>query len=65
MYLDKLLDKLEHLIDESNVELDLINNQEDDDFEIKISKKICFYPPCLNQIIGSDNYCSLHNKDMI
>ena len=64
MYLDKFLDKLEHLIDESNVELDLINNQ-DDDFEIKISKKICFYPLCLNQIIGSDNYCSLHNKNMI
>ena len=42
MYLDKFLDKLEHLIDESNVELDLVNNQEDDDFEIKISKKICF-----------------------
>ena len=42
MYLDKFLDKLEHLIHESNVELDLIDNQEDDDFEIKISKKICF-----------------------
>ena len=65
MYLDKFLDKLEHLIDESNVELDLINNKEDDNFEIKISKKICFYPPCLNQIIGSDHYCSLHNKDTI
>ena len=65
-YIDNMyLDKLEHLIDESNVELNLINNQEDDDFEIKILKKTCFYPPSLNQIISSNNYCSLHNKDMI
>ena len=41
------------------------NSKKDDDFEIKIIKKTCFYPPCLNQIIGSDNYCHLHNKDMI
>ena len=40
-------------------------NYEQDDFQIKIIKKTCFYPPCLNQIIGSDNYCNLHNKDMI
>ena len=26
--------------------------------------KICFYPPCLNLVSG-DNYCHLHNKDMI
>ena len=26
--------------------------------------KICFYPPCLNWVSG-DNYCHLHNKDMI
>ena len=36
----------------------------DDDFEIKILKKICFHPPCLNTVIG-DNYCSIHNKHMI
>ena len=40
-------------------------NYEQDDFQIKIIKKTCFYPPCLNQIIGSDNYCNLHYKDMI
>ena len=36
----------------------------DDDFEIKILKKICYYMPCMNEVIG-DNYCSIHNKDMI
>ena len=35
LYLDKYLDKL-------SVELDLINNQEEDDFQLRISKKICF-----------------------
>ena len=36
----------------------------DDNFEIKTLKKICFYPPCLNKVIG-DNYSSIHNKDML
>ena len=35
-----------------------------DDFEIKILKKICFYVPCMNEVIDN-NYCSNHNKDMI
>ena len=39
--------------------------KEQADFQIKIIKRACYFPPCLNQIIGSDNYCSLHNKDMI
>ena len=26
--------------------------------------KFYFYPPCLNSVSG-DNYCHLHNKDMI
>ena len=38
--------------------------EEEDDFEIKIFKKICFHPPCMNEII-CDNYCNIHNKDMI
>ena len=65
LYLDKFLDRIEHTVDEANVEVDLIDNQEEDDFEIISNRRVCFYPPCLNQIIGSDNYCSLHNKDMI
>ena len=36
----------------------------EDDFEIKIVKKICFHPPCLTEVIGN-NYCHLPNKDMI
>ena len=64
LYLDKYLDKLQHKIDILNVELDLINNQEEDNFQIKISKKICFYPPCLTEVVGN-NYCHLHDKDMI
>ena len=35
-----------------------------DDFEIKIVKKTCFYPHCLFEVIDN-NYCHLHNKDMI
>ena len=54
IYLEKFLSRL-----------DCKKDCKDDDFEIKILKKTCFYPPCLNQVIGSNNYCSLHNKDMI
>ena len=42
---------------------DLNINQED--FEIILNKRICFYPPCLNKIIGTYNYCYLHNKDSV
>ena len=65
MYLDKFLDRIEHTVDEANVEVDLINNQEEDDFEIILNRRVCYFPPCLNKIIGSDNCCSIHNKDSI
>ena len=42
---------------------DLNINQED--FKIILNKRICFYPPCLNKIIGTYNYCYLHNKDSV
>ena len=47
----------------------LLNLEKEDDFkegdfEIKIFKKICFHPPCMNEVIDN-NYCSIHNKDMI
>ena len=29
-----------------------------------VEKKFCFYPPCMNYVINN-NYCHLHNKDMI
>ena len=29
-----------------------------------VEKKFCFYPPCMNYVINN-NYCNLHNKDMI
>ena len=33
----------------------------DDDFEIKILKKTCFHPLCLNYISNfNDNYCNIH-----
>ena len=44
-------------IEDSNI------NQED--FKIILNKRICFYPPCLNKIIGTYNYCYLHNKDSV
>ena len=60
IYIEKFLSRLD--CKEEDVKDD--DFKEDDNFEIKILKKICFYPPCLNEAIG-DNYCSIHNKDMI
>ena len=42
-----------------------IENMYKDDFQINIIKRICHFPPCLQQIIGSNNYCYLHNEDSI
>ena len=42
-----------------------LNSKKVGDFQIKIIKRTCHFPPCLNQIIGSNNYCNLHDKDMI
>ena len=55
IYLEKFLSRLDCKVDEV----------EEEDFQIKIIKTTCHFPPCLNQIIGSNNYCHLHNKDMI
>ena len=55
IYLEKYSSRLDCKIDEV----------EDIDFQIKIIKRTCHFPPCLNQIKCSDNYCYLHNKDMI
>ena len=35
-------------------------NIDQEDFEIILNKRICFHPPCLNKIIGSNNYCNIH-----
>ena len=45
IYLDKFLLNLDYKEDVCK----------EDDFEIKIVKKICFYPPCMNEVID-DNY---------
>ena len=42
-----------------------IENTNKNDFQINIIKRTCYFPPCLNQIIGSDNYCYLHNKNSV
>ena len=39
---------------------DNVNEDNEDNFEIKISKKICFYPPCLNYISNDKKYCLIH-----
>ena len=39
--------------------------QEQDDFKIILNKKFCHYIPCFNKIIGSNNYCHLHNENTI
>ena len=58
IYLEKFLLRLDCKEDDDKEE------EEEDDFEIKILKKICLYVPCMNEVIR-DNYCSIHNKDMI
>ena len=59
IYLDKFLLNLNCKEDE-----DCKKDCKEDDFEIKILKRTCFYVQCMNEVIG-DNYCSIHNKDMI
>ena len=39
--------------------------QEQDDFKIILNKRFCHYIPCYNKIIGSYNYCHLHNENTI
>ena len=39
--------------------------KEQNDSQINIIKRICYFPPCLNLIIGSNNYCSLHNENSV
>ena len=57
IYLEKFLSRLDCKEDDDK-------EKEEDCFEIKILKKLCFYAPCMNEVID-DNYCSIHNKDMI
>ena len=57
IYLEKYLSRLDCKVDEVEVE--------EDYFQIRIIKRTFHFPPCLNQIIDFNNYCSLHNKDMI
>ena len=40
-------------------------NMNKGDFRIKLIKITCYFPPCLNKIIGSNNYCHLHNKNSV
>ena len=55
LYLDKYLENYK-----KNIE-----NMNKDDFQINIIKRTCYFPPCLNSIIGSNNYCSLHNENSV
>ena len=43
----------------------LERNYEQYDFKIILNKKFCHYVPCFNKIIGTYNYCHLHNKNTI
>ena len=63
-YLEKFLSRLDCKEDCKEVDGKEDDCKYNDDFEIEILKKICFYPPCLNTVTG-DNYCSIHNKDII
>ena len=39
--------------------------QEQDDFKIILNKRFCHYIPCFNKIIGTYNYCHLHDENTI
>ena len=39
--------------------------QEQDYFKIILNKRFCHYIPCFNKIIGSNNYCHLHDENTI
>ena len=43
----------------------IVNYNKKDDFELILIKRYCHFPPCLNKIIGSYNYCHLHNENSI
>ena len=40
-------------------------NYKQDDFKIISNKRFCHYVPCFNKIIGTYNYCHLHNENTI
>ena len=40
-------------------------NYEQDDFQIILNKRVCYFMPCLNKIVGSNNYCHLHNENSV
>ena len=40
-------------------------NYEEDDFQIILNKRVCYFPPCLNKIISSNNYCHSHNENSV
>ena len=56
MFMNRTIDQNQFIEVELSVKKNCNNNN--------VKNKICFYPPCLNLVSG-DNYCHLHNKDMI
>ena len=67
-YINKLLKEnniVNNLLTEEILKNDEIKNINQEDFKIILNKRICFYPPCLSNIIDTNNYCYLHNKDCI
>ena len=46
-------------------EINYEKEKEKHDFKIILDKKFCHYIPCFNKIIGSKNYCHLHNENTI
>ena len=40
-------------------------NCNEEDFQIILNKRFCHYVPCFNKIIGTYNYCYLHNMNSI
>ena len=72
-YIVKLLKENCELIVNEILENDIKNykeyvkerNYEQDDFKIILNKRLCHYVPCFNKIIGTYNYCHLHNENTI
>ena len=62
MFMERYFERLNCKKDDSDSKK--ISNVKKVDFNNIFGKKTCFYPPCLN-LVSADNYCSIHNKDMI
>ena len=64
MFMNRTIDQNPFIEVELSVKKICNDNNDETKKDNIFGNKICFYPPCLNLVSGN-NYCYLHNKDMI